>query len=452
MASPEQIVVAVIFIFTFILIAFERLHRTSSALFGALLMVLAGSIMKFYPISSSGGDGLGAFEHIDFNTIGLLLGMMIIVGVVMETGFFEFLAIKIAKIAKGDTWKIMMMFVLVTAIASAFLDNVTTILLMIPITVSIANTLEISPMPLIMAEILSSNIGGAATVIGDPPNIMIASRAEIPFITFILNIGPIIIVTMLVSVYLLKWMYKSDLKQVPKHIDVLMERDEKKEIKNKPLLLKAGIVLSFVIFFFMFHHVVNAPISVIALMGAVILLVWGNIHPGEALQHVHWATLLFFVGLFILVGGVVEVGIMEVLAGGLAYVSGGNLIAVLLIIVWVSAFASTIVDNIPFTATMIPLIAALQGTTAEPTIFTDQLAQFNVNPMWWALAIGACLGGNGSLVGASANLVGAGISEKFGHPISFKTFFVKSFPFMIATLFVATILLLVSVGLQMIIP
>jgi Na+/H+ antiporter NhaD/arsenite permease-like protein len=446
MASPEQILVAVIFIFTFVLIATERLHRTTSALFGAALMVIAGSWMGFYPISSSGGATRGAFEHIDFNTIGLLFGMMIIVGVVMETGFFEFLAIKIAKIAKGDIWKIMMMFVLITAVASAFLDNVTTILLMIPITVSIANTLEIRPMPLIMAEILSSNIGGAATVIGDPPNIMIASQAGIPFVTFILNIGPIIIVTMLVSVYLLKWMYKDDLKQEPKHIDVLMERDERKEIKNKPLLLKSGIVLSFVVFFFMFHHLVHTPISVIALLGAVFLLFWGNIHPGEALQHVHWSTLLFFVGLFILVGGVVEVGIMEVLAGGLEVVTGGNLIGAIIFIVWVSALASTIVDNIPFTATMIPLILALEGSVA----FAGQLSGFAINPMWWALAIGACLGGNGSLVGASANLVGAGISEKFGHPISFKAFFVKSFPFMLITLFVATVLLVISVWIQMI--
>lgn len=407
--------------------------------------MIAGSLMGFYPISSS-GPSQGAFEHIDFNTIGLLFGMMIIVGVLMETGFFEFLAIKMAKIARGDLWKIMMMFVLVTAIASAFLDNVTTILLMIPITVSIANTLEIRPMPLIMAEILSSNIGGAATVIGDPPNIMIASNADIPFVTFILNVGPIIIITMLVALYLLKWMYKDDLKQVAKHIDVLMERDERKEIKNKPLLIKSMIVLGVVIILFMFHHVADIPLAVIALMGAVFLLVWGNIHPGEALQHVHWSTLLFFVGLFILVGGVVEVGIMEVLAGGLEAVTGGNLIGAIIFISFVSAFGSTIVDNIPFTATMIPLITALEGSAA----FSGQLSGFAINPMWWALVIGACLGGNGSLVGASANLVGAGISEKFGHPISFKAFFVKSFPFMLVTLSVATLLLVISVWLQMI--
>ncbi|MCK5292764.1 MAG: ArsB/NhaD family transporter [Thermoplasmata archaeon] len=444
MASPEQIVVSVIFVFTFVLIATEKLHRTSSALFGASLMVIAGSLMGFYPISSS-GPSEGAFQHIDFNTIGLLFGMMIIVGVLMETGFFEFLAIKMAKMARGDLWKIMMMFVLVTAIASAFLDNVTTILLMIPITVSIANTLEIRPMPLIMAEILSSNIGGAATVIGDPPNIMIASNADIPFVTFILNIGPIILITMLVALYLLKWMYKDDLKQVPKHIDVLMERDERKEIKNKPLLIKSMIVLGAVIILFLFHHVADIPLSVIALMGAVFLLVWGNIHPGEALQHVHWSTLLFFIGLFILVGGVVEVGIMEVLAGGMEAVTGGNLIGAIIFISFVSAFGSTIVDNIPFTATMIPLITALEGSAA----FSGQLSSFAINPMWWALVIGACLGGNGSLVGASANLVGAGISEKFGHPISFKAFFVKSFPFMLITLSVATLLLVISVWLQM---
>ncbi|MFQ6060473.1 MAG: SLC13 family permease, partial [Thermoplasmata archaeon] len=244
MASPEQIVAAVIFISTFALIAIEKLHRTTSALLGATLMVIAGEVMGFYGITSSSVDGgSGAFEHIDFNTIGLLFGMMIIVGAIMETGFFQFLAIKMAKIARGDLWKIMLMFVLLTAIASAFLDNVTTILLMIPITISIANTLEVRPMPFIMAEILASNIGGASTVVGDPPNIMIASQAGISFLSFLTNIGPIIIVTVLVAIFLLKWMYRKELMQKPKHIEALMKKDEWKEIKNMPLLKKSMIVL-----------------------------------------------------------------------------------------------------------------------------------------------------------------------------------------------------------------
>jgi Na+/H+ antiporter NhaD/arsenite permease-like protein len=447
MASPEQIVAAAIFIFTFVLIAVEKLHRTTTALLGAALMIIAGEVMGFYNITSLGTNGgAGAFEHIDFNTIGLLFGMMVIVGVIMETGFFEFLAIKLAKIARGDLWKIMLMFVLLTAVASAFLDNVTTILLMIPITISIASTLEIKPMPLIMAEILASNIGGAATVIGDPPNIMIASNAEIPFLSFLANVGPIIIVTMLVAIFLLKWMYRDDLKERPKHIEALMKRDERKEIKNMPLLRKSMIVLFIVVILFMVHHFIHVPISLIALMGAVFLLVWAGIHPREALQHVHWSTLLFFVGLFILVGGVVEVGIMDIVAGGLEALTGGNLIIALVFIVWVSALASTIVDNIPFTATMIPVIVVMGASPA----FAPQVAEFPINPMWWALAIGACLGGNGSLVGASANLVGAGISEKFGFPISFKAFFFKAFPFMVVTLAIATGLLLAIVGLQMI--
>lgn len=439
MATDAQVVAGVIFVFTFVLIASEKLHRTTSALFGAMLMIIAGTLMGFYDTSK----GFGA---IDFNTIGLLLGMMIIVGVIMETGFFEYLAIKMAKIAKGDVWKIMLMFVVATAVASAFLDNVTTVLLMIPITVTIANTLEIKATPLIMAEILASNIGGASTVIGDPPNIMIASSAEIPFLTFILNIGPIIIVTMLFSIFLLKWMYREDLKQEPKHVELLMERDERKEIKNMPVLKKSMIVFGAVIVLFLVHHSLHIPISVVALMGAITILVWAGIHPGDALQHVHWSTLFFFAGLFILVGGVVEVGIMDLLAGGLEAVTGGNLFVALLFIIWVSAFASAVMNNIPATATMIPLIAAL----AASPIFATQVASFHVNPMWWALSIGACLGGNGSLVGASANLVAVGISERFGFPIGFREYFVKAFPFMIVTLSVATVLLMVSVGLQMI--
>ncbi len=438
MATDIQIVTGVIFVFTFVLIASERLHRTTAALFGAALMIIAGTVMHFY-------DSSEGFDAIDFNTIGLLLGMMIIVGVIMETGFFEYVAIKMAKMARGDLWKITMMFVLVTAMASAFLDNVTTVLLMIPVTIVIANTLEVKPTPFIMAEILASNIGGASTVIGDPPNIMIASSAEIPFVTFLVNIGPIIIVTMLVSIFLLKWMYREDFKQRPKHIEVLMRRDERKEIKNMPVLRKSMIVFGTVIVLFLFHHSLHIPISVVALMGAVFLLVWSGFHPQDALQHVHWSTLLFFVGLFILVGGVVEVGIMDVLAGGLEAVTGGNLFVALLFIVWVSAFATVIMNNIPATATMIPLIAAL---AASPT-FATQLASFHVNPMWWALSIGACLGGNGSLVGASANLVAVGIAEKSGFPITFREFFVKAFPFMIITLLVATGLLLASVFIQM---
>ncbi len=439
MATDAQIITAVIFVFTFVLIASEKLHRTTSALFGAMLMIIAGTVMSFYDTSK----GFGA---IDFNTIGLLLGMMIIVGVIMETGFFDCIAIKMAKIAKGDVWKIMLMFMVATAVASAFLDNVTTVLLMIPITVTIANTLEIKATPLIMAEILASNIGGASTVIGDPPNIMIASYAEIPFLTFILNIGPIIIVTMLISIFLLKWMYKEDLKQEPKHVEILMEKDEWKEIKNMPVLKKSMVVFGAVIVLFLVHHTLHIPIAVVALMGAITILVWAGIHPGDALQHVHWSTLFFFVGLFILVGGVVEVGIMDLLAGGLEALTGGNLFVALLFILWVSAFASAVMNNIPATATMIPLIAAL----AASPIFATQLASFHVNPMWWALSIGACLGGNGSLVGASANLVAIGLSEKFGYPIGFREFFVKAFPFMIITLLVATVLLMVSVGLQVI--
>ncbi|UCD92149.1 MAG: ArsB/NhaD family transporter [Methanobacteriota archaeon] len=443
MATEAQIVAAVIFVFTFVLIATERLHRTSSALFGAALMVIAGEAMGFYRIGMPPDTAAGsAFLAIDYNTIGLLFGMMVIVGVIMETGFFEYLAVKIAKIARGDLWKILMMFVVVTAVASAFLDNVTTILLMIPITISISNSLEINPMPFIMAEILASNIGGAATVIGDPPNIMIASAAGIPFMTFLINIGPIIIVTMLVSLFLLKRMYREDLKQEPKHIEVLMERDERKEIKNMPLLKKSMIVLGVIIALFMFHHVVHIQLSIIALMGAVFLLVWGNIHPREAFQHVHWSTLLFFVGLFVLVGGLVTVGIMDAIAEGLGAITGGNIYVALILVIWISAFASTIVDNIPFTATMIPVVAVLAETIPAPSGVL-------VHPLWWGLAIGACLGGNGSLVGASANLVGAGISEKFGHHISFRAFFTKAFPFMVITLTVATILLLFSVFVQM---
>jgi Na+/H+ antiporter NhaD/arsenite permease-like protein len=412
----------------------EKMHRTTVALLGAAIMIIVGLAGNFYTPQ----NGL---EAIDFNTLGLLFGMMVIVGVIAETGFFDFIAVRMTKIACGDYWMLMLMFGLVSAASSAFLDNVTTVLLLIPVTISIAKSLEVNPIPIIMVEILASNIGGTATLVGDPPNIMIGSAANLSFVSFIVNVGPIVVITMLISIFLLKWVYRDEIQQSPKNLGECMDKNEWDEIKNMKLLRKSLIITGLVVFFFLIHHTIGIEPAVVALIGAVILLAWGGIHPGDALRHVHWSTLLFFAGLFVLVGGLVQVGVMQILGESLAGMTGGNLFVALIFIIWVSALASTFLDNIPFTATMIPIIFAM-----EPLF---SIEEFFINPMWWALSIGACFGGNGSLVGASANMVAAGISEKFGFPITFRGFMAKGFPFMILTLIIGTALLLLMVALQL---
>lgn len=429
-----QAICVCIFVGTFALMILEKMHRTTVALLGAVFMVIVGLAGDFYTPQ----NGL---EALDFNTLGLLFGMMVIVGVIAETGFFDFIAIRMTKIAGGDYWMLMLMFGLVSATASAFLDNVSTVLLLIPVTISIAKSLEVNPIPIIMVEILASNIGGTATLVGDPPNIMIGSAANLSFVSFIVNVGPIVVITMLISIFLLKWVYRDEIRQSPKNLGEYMDRNEWDEIKNVKLLRKSLIITGLVVFFFLIHHMIGIEPAVVALIGAVILLAWGGIHPGDALRHVHWSTLLFFAGLFVLVGGLVQVGVMQILGESLAGMTGGNLFVALIFIIWISALASAFLDNIPFTATMIPIIFAM-----EPLFSLDE---FFINPMWWALSIGACFGGNGSLVGASANMVAAGISEKFGYPITFRGFMVKAFPFMILTLIIGTVLLLSIVALQL---
>lgn len=429
-----QAICVCIFVGTFALMILEKMHRTTVALLGAVFMVIVGLAGDFYTPQ----NGL---EAIDFNTLGLLFGMMVIVGVIAETGFFDFIAIRMTKIAGGDYWMLMLMFGLVSATASAFLDNVSTVLLLIPVTISIAKSLEVNPIPIIMVEILASNIGGTATLVGDPPNIMIGSAANLSFVSFIVNVGPIVVITMLISIFLLKWVYRDEIRQSPKNLGEYMDRNEWDEIKNIKLLRKSLMITGLVVFFFLIHHMIGIEPAVVALIGAVILLAWGGIHPGDALRHVHWSTLLFFAGLFVLVGGLVQVGVMQILGESLAGMTGGNLFVALIFIIWVSALASTFLDNIPFTAIMIPIVFAM-----EPLFSLDE---FFINPMWWALSIGACFGGNGSLVGASANMVAAGISEKFGYPITFRGFMVRAFPFMILTLIIGTVLLLSIVALQL---
>jgi len=414
----------------YVILITEVVHRTALALFGALVMLIVLFSTGVLDPHDSVDFVIGA---IDFNTIGLLLGMMVIVGILGETGIFQYIGIKAAKISNGNVWKLMVLLAVITAVGSAFLDNVTMVLLMVPVTISVCRILNINPISLILAQIFASNIGGATTLIGDPPNIMIGSAAGIDFMTFAYHMTPEIIITMGVAILLFKFMFRKDLKQKPENVQKLQELDEKKEIKDSMLLKKSAIVLGAVILMFMFHGMVGLEVSIIALGGAAVLLVVTGKQPQVAFRHVEWPTLLFFCGLFIIVGGVEVSGALELLAHNILEITGGDLGKTLFAIVMTSAFASAFVDNIPFTATMIPIIENISADTS----FAKTLADYTFNPLWYALAFGADLGGNGTLIGASANLVAIAVAEKFGYRIFFREFLIKGMPIMIITTLVA---------------
>jgi len=414
----------------YVILITEVVHRTALALFGALVMLIVLFSTGVLDPHDSVDFVIGA---IDFNTIGLLLGMMVIVGILGETGIFQYIGIKAAKISNGNVWKLMVLLAIITAVGSAFLDNVTMVLLMVPVTISVCRILNINPISLILAQIFASNIGGATTLIGDPPNIMIGSAAGIDFVTFAYHMTPEIILTMGVAIILFKFMFRKDLKQKPENVQKLQELDASKEIKDKMLLKKSAIVLGAVILMFMLHGMIGLEVSIIALGGAAVLLVITGKQPYVALRHVEWPTLLFFCGLFIIVTGVELSGALELLAHNILEITGGDLGKTLFAIVMTSAFASAFVDNIPFTATMIPII---ENISADPS-FSNTLAEYTFNPLWYALAFGADLGGNGTLIGASANLVAIAVAEKFGYRIFFREFLIKGMPIMIITTFVA---------------
>lgn len=409
-----------IFLVIYGIIISEKINRTAISLFGAIVMIILGILNQEQ-----------AIEHIDFNTIGLLVGMMIIVNILKRTGVFEYLAIRAAKKAKGDPWKILVLFAIITALSSAFLDNVTTILLIVPVTLVITDTLDTNPIPFMFTEILIANIGGTATLIGDPPNIMIGSATGLGFVDFIVNLAPVVIVISVATLFLLKLIYKDFLKATDENKQKIMKMDESITIKDKLLLKKSLIVLFITILGFMVHSQFHLESATIALGGAALLLVISKIDPEEILFEVEWTTIFFFMGLFILVGSLVEVGVIDNLAKKMLELTKGNLFVTTLTILWVSAIASAFLDNIPFVATMIPLIKAMTAS-----------GQLDANPLWWALALGACLGGNGTIIGASANVIVTGIMAREGRPVSFMSFMRIGFPMMIVSIIISTIYLI----------
>jgi Na+/H+ antiporter NhaD/arsenite permease-like protein len=403
-----------IFLLIYALIISEKIHRTIVAMVGGLLMVAFGIV-----------EQETALHHIDFNTLGLLIGMMIIVSITADTGLFKFIAVWAAKKSQGNPTQILVALVLITAVGSAFLDNVTTVLLMVPVTFSITRQLGVSPMPYLITQIIASNVGGTATLIGDPPNIMIGSAVkELTFMAFINNLAPIAIIIMIVYIPIFILLFRKHIQTTPDRIKSIMDLDEKELIVDHKLLKKCLAVLGLTIIGFFLHQALHLESATVALAGAFLLLLLTGEHMMEtAFTKVEWATIFFFIGLFVLVSGLIETGVIAQLAAQAIELTNGNLVATSMLILWLSAIASAFLDNIPFVATMIPMIQEM-----------GNMGVSDLEPLWWSLALGACLGGNGSLIGASANLIVAGMSGREGHPIKFLTFLKYGFPLMILSI------------------
>ncbi|MCO6450191.1 MAG: ArsB/NhaD family transporter [Caldilineales bacterium] len=411
----EIVLAAIIFVITYIAIASERIDRTVAALIGGMAAILLIPSL----------DQENAFHAIDLNVIFLLAAMMIIANILSDTGVFQWLAVRAVLLGKGNPIRIMQILALVTALTSALLDNVTVVVLMAPVTLFVAGTLGLSPIPFLIAEVLASNIGGAATLIGDPPNILIGSAAGIDFTTFLLNMLPVVAVCLFVFHFMIPLLFRRD---IPKDFETKDIQLETAGLIAEPVLLRQSlIILGLVIVGFLLHSKLHLETATVALAGAALLLWWTGRSSHEELRKVEWNTLFFFVGLFVLVEGLVVSGAIAKAAEALLEATGGDLTITTLSLLWVSAIASGIIDNIPYTATMIPLI--------------ENLGERGVDtwPLWWALAMGADFGGNFTLIGASANVVVASFAERSGAPISFGRFLRYGAAVMFMTLIFSTV-------------
>ncbi len=409
-----QLASVAIFVIALAVIISEKVHRAVVALAGAALVMMLG-IMPFDE----------ALEHVDFNTLGVLFGMMLFVGVVKLSGLFECLAVKCAHLAKGDPWRIMLLFVLLTALLSAFLDNVTTVLLMGPMTLNICKLLKVDPVPFFLTEIMASNIGGTATLIGDPPNIMIGSAAGYGFANFIMVDAPAVIVILAVVCAVFYFLYGRKLSAPASEISAVLALDPVDYVKDHRLLRVSVVMICLVVAGFMGHGALGWESSVVALAAAALILLVSRADIDTALAQVEWTTLVFFAGLFVIVGAMTATGVIDMLAAWLVGVTGGNVFLTMLVLVFGSALVSSFLDNIPFVATMIPILGSMQATGMD------------VTPLWWAVSLGACLGGNGTLIGASANVVLSDISRKNGHTITFVQYLKVGFPLMLLTVAIA---------------
>ena len=428
-----------IFAVSYGLIITERIHKTIVALGGAALMIVSGVVTQ--------DEAFYSHEFgVDYNVIFLLIGMMIIVNIVRDTGLFEVLAIWSAQRAGADPFRMLALLALVTAVLSAMLDNVTTVLLMAPVTLSIAKRLRLDPVPFLIVEAIASNIGGTATLVGDPPNIMIASKAQLGYLQFLIVLGPVVVGIMAVFLVGLRLLYGGSL-QVAPHLKEAVLGLEPRDAVQDPLLLRRCVwLLGFVNLAFGLHGVLHLEPATIALVGASAFMLIGRAnrkHNSDELSYladVEWKTIFFFIGLFILVGALVKVGVIGMLATQLLSVTQGHPAAAVFSILWGSALLSAVIDNIPYVAAMNPLVVDLaRSLHPEISDYTTLVHHPDILPLWWSLALGACLGGNGTLIGASANVVIADLARRAGYPISYRQFLMVGFPVMVGSLLLSTL-------------
>ena len=417
----STIIAIVIFVAAYALIISEKVHRTIVGLGGAMLMILFGILTQDQAIG-----------HVDFNTLGLLMGMMIIVNITSETGLFNYLAIWAAKKVKAKPIALLVALSAITMVCSALLDNVTTVLLTVPITFSITSQLKVDVKPFLISQILASNIGGTATLIGDPPNIMIGSAVGLNFMDFIFNLTAICMLIFIVTEILLIFIYRRGLHTTDDLRDKVMHLKEKSQISNPRLLKKCLFVLFITISMFVLHGQLHMQTATAALTGAALLLFISYAQDeamiAKVLSKIEWLAIFFFAGLFILVGALVETGVISMLAQEAMKLTNGSLNATAMLILWMSAIASAFIDNIPFVATLIPLIQDM-----------GRMGMTNLAPLWWALSLGACLGGNGTLIGASANVVVASMAAQRGQQISFIRFMMIAFPLMLLSIVISSV-------------
>ncbi|MBU1230889.1 MAG: ArsB/NhaD family transporter [Proteobacteria bacterium] len=422
-----------IFLTCYVAIVSEKIHKTKVALAGAALTLLLKVLTQ--------EDALHNVDlGVDWNVIFLLISMMIMVNIMSRTGVFQYVAIKAAKVGRGNPFSIMAIFAVITAVASALLDNVTTVLLLAPVTLLIADELEIDPVPFLITEVLASNIGGTATLIGDPPNIMIASKAGLNFMDFIVHVAPIIIVIMIVWMLFWKLVFGKRLTVSEKLKMRILAMNERDMIKDPALLKKSGLIMGATILGFAFHGLLHYEPATVALAGAATMLLVSGDDPHHALVEVEWPTIFFFIGLFIIIGGTVKAGLISFMSQqmiSLTAPTADNTLVLSMVMVWFSGIASAIVDNIPFVATMNPLLVELAGKIFGSTGVAG-LQHPNMLPVWWALSLGACLGGNGTAIGASANVIVIGMAEKAGKPISFIRYLKYGVPVTLLTLAIST--------------
>jgi Na+/H+ antiporter NhaD/arsenite permease-like protein len=396
----ELTVASLIFGITYLVIVSERIPKTVAALMGGVAMILFRVI-----------DQEEAFASIDFNVIFLLIGMMVIANITGKTGVFQWLAIRSAKLAKGNPVTVLVILCIITAVVSAFLDNVTAVVLMAPLTLFVASTMELNPVPFLISQIMASNIGGTATLIGDPPNILIGSAADLDFISFLVNVAPVILIIFVLFIALIVFLFRNELRASPESRQRILDMDESQVLTDNRLLWISVAVLALTAIGFLLHGILDYEVATVALLGATVLLIAGRQQPDEALREVEWSTIFFFFGLFMVVGGVEKTGLLERIGERMADTSGGDLTAATMLILGPSALLSSIVNQIPYTAAMIPVVAEMSLEIGAPA--------GSDNPLWWALVLGTGLGANLTIVGAAANVFVVNMARRAGYKISF---------------------------------